>query len=169
MRSEKENIIKSLVERISTSPFFILFDYSGMNAIDFQILRERLQSYCAGCHIAKNSYIKQMFNGEQFPDLKSLLVGQNAYVSGGSDVCAVAKVLAEFSKEFEKIKLKAGVLDGKVLEIEEINVLAKLPPRDQLLAQVLSVLQMPSSQLVRVLNQPGESLVRLIKAKFDSQ
>ena len=167
MRLEKENIVKHLLEKLNSSPYFILFDYSQMNAVDFLTLRERLGELGAECHIAKNSYVKQVFNGKNLIDLKEILVGQNAYIAGGEDVCGATKILVKFGKEFEKTEIKGGILDGKELSISEIKTLAKLPSREQLLAQLLSTINSPASQTVAVLNQPAQSLLRLISTKFE--
>jgi large subunit ribosomal protein L10 len=111
--------------------------------------------------------MKRVLADSGLPDLSEELSGQTAFVTGASDVCAVAKVVANFQKEFESPVVKAGILDGDVLSAEQVKGLAALPPREVLLAQLLSTINAPASKLVRTLNEPGGSLARVIKAKFN--
>ena len=91
--------------------------------------------------------------------------GPPPVVTGESDICATAKVLKDFHKEEERPEMRSGVLDGKLLTVEEINALASLPPMDILRAQLLGALQAPAQQLVRLLNEPASALARVLKAK----
>ena len=75
--------------------------------------------------------------------------------------------MKNFAAEFEKPKMKAGVLDGKYLDSAGIKILADLPSREVLLATLLGVLQAPASKLVRVLNEPAASLARVLQAKAE--
>jgi len=99
--------------------------------------------------------------------LGDALTGQSAVVTGDQDVCAAAKVMKTFAKEFEKPKVKAGVLDGNLLSAEGIQSLADLPSKEVLQATLLGVLQAPASKLVRLLNEPAASLARVLKAKSE--
>ena len=111
--------------------------------------------------------MKRVLSDAGLPDLSEDLAGQTAFVTGESDVCAVAKVVANFEKEFKKPEIKAGILDGAVLSADEVKGLAALPPRDVLLAQLLATINAPATHLVRVVNEPAASIARVIKAKFD--
>ena len=101
------------------------------------------------------------------PGLEEVLQGQTAFITGEEDVCGAAKAVKNFAKEFKKPEVKAGLLDGELLDAVQIKVLADLPPREVLLATLLGVINQPASMLARVLNEPGASLARVVKAKFD--
>jgi len=133
----------------------------------FNELRKRLAENGAECHVAKNTYMKRVLADSGLPDLGAELVGQTAFVTGDSDVCAVAKVISNFQKEFKRPEVKAGILDGAVLSADQVTELGKLPAREVLLAQLLGVLNAPAGKLLRTINEPGASLARVIKAKFD--
>jgi large subunit ribosomal protein L10 len=75
--------------------------------------------------------------------------------------------MKNFAAEFEKPVLKAGVLDGRLLDATGIKVLADLPSKDVLRATLLGVLNAPASKLVRLLNEPAASLARVLKAKSE--
>lgn len=167
MNPDKKFILDELKGRVDESDFVLVVDYTGTTVPSFNELRARLLEQGAECHVAKNSFMKRVLSDAGLPDLGEELVGQTAFVTGAADVCAVAKVVANFQKEFEKPEIKAGILDGNVLNADQVKGLAALPPREVLLAQLLSTINAPASKLVRTLNEPGASLARVIKAKFD--
>ncbi|MCX7869400.1 MAG: 50S ribosomal protein L10 [Terrimicrobiaceae bacterium] len=169
MRPEKASIVEELSARLKSSPFAIVTDFTGMKVAHFEELRTRLAAAGAACHVVKNSFLKRSLAELGLPDLKGALAGQSALVTGESDICAAAKVLKNFASEFEKPKIKAGVLDNAALAGDQILALADLPSKDALRAQLLGLLAAPATRLVRVLNEPGASLARLLKAKAEKE
>ncbi len=165
MNPDKQIIIDQLLERVNQSPFVLVVDYNGMTVPQFGELRNRLTETGAECHVAKNTHMKRVFTEAGLPDLGDELVGQTAFVTGESDVCAAAKAIKNFTREFKLPKLKAGVLDGEALDAEQVTALADLPPRDVLLGQLLATINAPATKLLRTINEPGASLARVIKAK----
>ncbi|MDA7517615.1 50S ribosomal protein L10 [Akkermansiaceae bacterium] len=169
MNPDKKYILDEIKERVDVSPFVLVVDYTGTTVPEFDELRNRLSENGAECHVAKNSFMKRVLADAGLPDLGESLNGQTAFVTGDTDVCAVAKVVANFEKEFKKPEIKAGILDGEVLDEAQVKALAALPARDVLLAQLLSTINAPAAQLVRTLNEPAASLARVIKAKFNEE
>lgn len=168
MKEEKSIMIEHLLQKVNSSPFMFVVDYGGLTVDKFEELRKRLRGAGAELHVYKNTLVKKAAERANFPaEIGTALSGQTAVVTGERDVCAAAKVMKTFAAEFEKPKMKAGVLDGKYLSADGIKVLADLPAREVLLAQLLGVLQAPASQLVRLLNEPAASLARVIQAKGD--
>ncbi len=168
MKAEKTELINALVQKVNESPFLFIVDYTGLTVPRWEELRKRLRSAGAEIHVFKNTFVKKAADKAGYPeDLASVLTGQSAVVTGEKDVCAAAKVMKTFAKEFEKPKLKGGVLDGAFLTAEGINSLAELPSKEVLQATLLGVLNAPASKLVRLLNEPAASLARVLKAKGD--
>jgi large subunit ribosomal protein L10 len=166
MKAEKTLLIENLLERVNSSPFMFVVDYTGLTVDKFAELRKRLSGCGAEIHVFKNTLVKKASERAGYPaEIATSLSGQSAVVTGLKDVCAAAKVMKNFTAEFEKPVMKAGVLDGKFLDVAGIKALADLPAREVLLAQLLGVLQAPASKLVRVLNEPAASLARVLKAK----
>lgn len=166
MNPDKKIIVDQLLERLQKSPFLLLVDYTGMTVPQFNEIRKRLRGVGSQFHVTKNSYVKAVGTAKGFPkDLEKDLNGQTAIVFGDSDVCGAAKVVKTFNAEFQKPALKSGVLDGALLDGNQIKALADLPSREILLATLLGVLQAPASKLVRTLAEPAASLARVIKAK----
>ena len=95
------------------------------------------------------------------------LEGQTAIVTGDEDVCAAAKILKNFKQEFERPSVRMGVLDGKLMSEDEVNQLAELPSKDQLLSQLLGLINQPATNLARLLNEPGAQIARAMQAHVD--
>lgn len=169
MKAEKTLLIEDVLRRVNASPFLFVVDYTGLTVDKFAELRKRLRGAGAEIHVFKNTLVKKAAEKAGYPsDIGAALTGQTAVVTGEKDVCASAKIMKTFADEFEKPKMKAGVMDGKYLAPDAIKALASLPSREVLLAQLLGVLQAPASKLVRLLNEPAASLARVLKAKGDA-
>ena len=169
MRPEKATIVEDLSARLNQSPFLIVTEYTGMNVLQFSELRSRLAGAGAQCRVVKNTFLRRAAAGIGYPDLAETLSGQTAIVTGESDVCAAAKVLKVFGAEFQKLAIKAGVLDKAIISKEQIRDLADLPPKAILQSLLLGVLKSPLQKLVTVLNEPGASLARLLKARVEKE
>lgn len=167
MNEDKQVILDQLLERINKSPFLIVTDYTGIKVSQFAELRKRLRGVGSSCQVAKNTFVKRVM-GESASELAPSLNGQTAIVTGEADICAAAKVLKDFAKEFQgKGAVKSGLLDGKYLSPAQVQSLADLPSKDVLRATLLGVLLAPASKLVRTLNEPAASLARVLQAKAD--
>jgi large subunit ribosomal protein L10 len=169
MRPEKATIVEDLSTKLNTSPFLIITEYTGMNVLQFFELRSRLAGAGAQCRVVKNTFLRRAAAEVGYPDLADNLNGQTAIVTGGSDVCAAAKILKGFSAEFQKPAVKLGVLDRLIISKEQIRELADLPPKEILQSQLLGVLKSPMQKLVVLLSEPGASLARLLKARVDKE
>ncbi len=169
MRPEKTTIVDDLSARLNDSPFLIVTEYTGMNVTQFSELRIRLAGAGARCKVVKNTFLRRAAAEVGYPDLAASLKGQTAIVTGESDVCAAAKILKNFSAEFQKPAVKVGILDKAIISKEQIRALADLPPKEILQAQLLGVLKSPLQKLVMLLNEPGASLARLLKARIDKE
>ena len=119
--------------------------------------------------MVKNTFLRRAAAEVGYPDLAANLNGQTAIVTGESDVCAAAKILKNFSTEFQKPAVKVGVLDKAIISKEQIRALADLPPKEVLQAQLLGVLKSPLQKLVMLLNEPAASLARLLKARIEKE
>ena len=92
-----------------------------------------------------------------YAEINDKLVGPNAIAFGHSDAVAPARVLANFAKDHEALVIKAGIVEGKVLEVEEINEIAKLPGREGMYSMLLGMLQAPVSKFARVVKAVADA------------
>jgi len=164
MRPEKNIIIDEIKTRVDRAPYVLLTDYTGMHVEQFNDLRNRLSGANAEFRVVKNNLLRRALQGSNLPDLETYLHGQSAVVLGDTDVSAAAKVLKAFAAEFKKPKLKIGILDKAVVNVEQIMALADLPSKGVLQAKLLGLLIAPASQLVRLLNTPASQIAQVLKA-----
>ena len=167
MRAEKQFISGEYVNRLNSSPFFIVVDYTGLKVGPMTELRKRLHKTGAEIHVVKNTIFRIAAKEAGVADLGASLAGQIAVVTGQKDVSAAAKVLKTFSSEFEKPKTRFGFLNNQRLEAAAINELAELPPLEVLRAKLLGLLNTPATGLVALLNTPATQLARVLQAKVD--
>ena len=168
MKELKQTIIDELLAKLNASPFLLVVDYAKMTVVEFTQLRNKLAESGGEIHVTKNSFVKRAAKDASYPEeLNAALVGQTAVVTGQSDVCAAAKAIKDFNKTSKKAAVLGGVLDGKLLAVNDIDALAALPPLEVLRGQLLGTILAPASTLVRLLNEPAASLARVLKAKAD--
>jgi large subunit ribosomal protein L10 len=167
MRAEKQLLTKEYLNRLNASPFFIVVDYKGLKVAPMTELRKRLKQAGAEVHIVKNSIFRIAAKEIGVADLGGALAGQIAVVTGQKDISAAAKVVKNFSAEFEKPKLQFGYLNNQRLENKDIIALADLPSIEVLRGKLLGVLQAPATKLVALINTPASQLVRVLQAKAD--
>jgi large subunit ribosomal protein L10 len=136
-----------------------------MNVGHFGELRNRLAPVGAEMHVVKNTFLKRAMADSGFPDVSDKLTGQTAVVTGEKDVAPVAKILKAFAKEFKTTALKIGLIDRAIVSTADVEMLADLPSREVLLAQLLGLFMAPATRLVRVLNEPASAFARLLNAK----
>ncbi|MCE0484938.1 MAG: 50S ribosomal protein L10 [Methylacidiphilales bacterium] len=164
MRPEKNTIISEIKTRVDKTPFVLLTDYTGMQVPQFNELRNRLGEAKAEFRVVKNTLLRRALKDSNLPDLESYLQGQSAVVLGDTDISAAAKVLKNFTAEFQKPKLKVGILDRAVLDAPQIMALADLPSKPVLQAKLLGLLLAPASTLVRLINTPASQVAQVLKA-----
>jgi large subunit ribosomal protein L10 len=164
MRPEKPTIVEDIKLRLTNSPFLIIVEYGGMNVDHFAELRNRLAAAGATLTVIKNTFLRRSIKDAGLPQLDQYLTGQTAFVVGDKDICASAKILKTFSSEFEKPKIRAGILDNSILETAQVIALADLPSKEILQSQLLALLLTPATKLVRTLNKPAASLARVLAA-----
>jgi large subunit ribosomal protein L10 len=162
-KAEKESIVLEIKEKFETSKVAVLTDYRGLNVAEATKLRRRLRE--AGCEfkIAKNTLTNLAANRVGLEGLEPFLEGQVA-IAFGADPVMPAKILSEFIREIKKMEIKAGVLDGKVIDAKGVKALADLPPREVLLAMVLGGMQAPLYGFASVLQGTLRSFVYTLEA-----
>lgn len=163
-RPEKEAAVAEIQEKLSSSQSVILADYRGLNVQEATELRKKLREVGVEFKVAKNTLTKLAAKNAAIEGLDDLLEGPIALAFGYDDPVAPAKVLAEFAKDHQNLELKGGVLEGKVIDLNMVNSLAKLPSKEALLAQVAGLLQAPIRNLVNVLSAPLRNTVYVLEA-----
>jgi large subunit ribosomal protein L10 len=171
MRAEKKVIVEELSKQVSASPFVLMAEYKGLTVQQFSSLRKKLRGASAECHVVKNAMLRHAAKQAGLPAIDAALTGMTAVVIGGakSDISAAAKILKQFTKEFEKPKVKLGVMGQQVLSPEQVAAVADLPSLDVMRSMLIGLIQSPATKLAVVLGAPAAQLARVLKARADKE
>ena len=169
--AQKEQTDAGLREIIAGSKGAILTDYRGLTVAEVTNLRKKLRDQKAEYHIVKNTLFKLALGGEISPELEKLLVGPTAIVFAQEDIVAPAKAILDFTAAAKKpdVKVKGGYLDGKVYDLAQVTSISKLPPRPQIVAQLIGTLNGPVSSLVGTLDGIISEFVRTVQSIADKK
>jgi large subunit ribosomal protein L10 len=143
IREEKVQTINEIATKLRESQTTVVADYRGLTVAQVTELRKQLREAGVEFKVYKNTLTRLATAKENLTELDQYLTGPNAIAFSANDVIAPAKVLAEFAKKNEKLEIKGGVIEGKVVGADQIKALAALPSREGLLSMLLSVLQAP--------------------------
>ncbi len=168
-RNSKEQVVAELAEKLAAAKAAYLADYRGINVEQANTLRGELLKTGVEYRVVKNTLLKLAIKGTDNECLSDHLNGPTALTIVNDDPVAPAKVLSEFAKRIDKFELKCGVLEGKLLSINEIKALAELPSREVLLAKMLGSMNAPVSNFVGVLAAVNRSLVQVLAAIRDQK
>ena len=152
----KEKKVAELKQLFSDNDTVILTDYRGITVDQDVALRAKMRAAGVEYRVAKNTLLRLASNQFGVTSLDAYLEGPTA-VSFSKDPVAAAKILGDFIKEKKVTSFKAGLLTGSFLDAKGIEVLAKLPPREVLLAQIAGCFAAPMSALARVTNLVKEA------------
>ena len=164
-RSDKEAFVADFRERASGALVMYLTDFSGLDVKSMTALRRRLRESGAEYVVAKNRLVQLALQDTDLPDLGEALQGPTGVVFGFEDAVGPAKAVSDFAKEHgDRPVFKIGVLENQLLAPHQIDRLAKLPPREQLLAELAGVMQAPLSALAGALEAKLQETVGLLDA-----
>ena len=149
---EKEAVLLDTQQRIKDVRGLYLADFSGMTVASLSLLRKRCREQGVQFRVIKNTLLKRAFHERGIQDFDEHLVGPTGLVFSKDNEMAPAKILADFAKEFEKPRLKAAVVDGRLYDDKAIIRLAKLPSREVLLSQLIATFVAPLSNLLGAMN-----------------
>lgn len=140
---KKKQIVEEITEKFKNSVSTIVVDYRGLNVAEITELRKQLREAGVEFKVYKNTLTRRAAEAAELTEINDVLTGPNAIAFSNDDVVAPAKILNNFAKENEALEIKLGVIEGKVVSLDEIKALAELPSREGLLSMLLSVLQAP--------------------------
>lgn len=163
-RTEKEEIVQELTGRLASIKAAFIADYRGINVEQVTQMRRELVAAGVDYRVIKNSLLKLSAKDTPAAALEKFCTGPTAIALADDDVVAPAKILCKYADEVEAFELKAGVLDGTLLDVNEIIALSKLPSREELLAKALSSMNAPATNFVGTLAAIPRSLVQVLNA-----
>lgn len=143
VRAEKERIVAEIAAKLKESKGTVLVDYRGLNVAQITELRKKMREAGVEFKVYKNTLARRATQQVELTELEPYLVGPTAIAFCAEDAVLPAKIINDFAKEHEQLEMKAGVIEGKLADVEELKAIAQLPSREGLLAMLLSVLQAP--------------------------
>ncbi len=164
----KSNIeeIKIIQEKIDRAKSLVVVDYSGTSVNDLTTLRDALREAGGEMFVSKNTLIDIAVGKGK---LSESLSGMNALVFSYDDAVAGLKALFDFHKKSDKLSIKQGYSDEKVLSIAEIEALSQLPSKNELVVMLIQRLKGPGQGLVNTLSAKSKDLVYVLKAIADKK
>jgi len=163
-REEKAKIVDELSGKFDRASIAIATDYRGLTVPVIQELRHDLRRNDAEIRVAKNSLLSRAVEGTNYENLQGSFTGTTAVAFSYGDPVSPTKILINFCKDHPELKLRAAVLDGKLLNENDLTALSKLPSREVLLGQMLSVMNAVPTGLVRVLSGVPRAFLTVLQA-----
>jgi large subunit ribosomal protein L10 len=160
---DKQGTVDRLRHRISRAKGVYLADFQGMNVAQATELRRRCRAAGVSFEVVKNTLARRAFPDELRTTLDPYLAGPTAVATSEADEITAAKIIADFVKEFERPALKAGVVDGRVIDRGQVKILAALPGKDALIGRMLGGLKSPVQKLHTALSSPVRGLALALK------
>jgi len=167
LRTEKAEQIDTLKAKFAKMTSAVFVDFQGMTVEEVTKLRDNLREKGVEYKVVKNKLVKHALAGAPWiASLEGALKGMTGVAWSYEEPSAAAKVLRDFVRENEKLKIKAGLLEGQVLDGKAVETqLANMPGKNEARAMLLATLQAPAQRLVMLLNTPAGNFVRALTAK----
>ncbi|OEF96405.1 50S ribosomal protein L10 [Vulcanibacillus modesticaldus] len=156
VREEKQKLVADIAQKLKDSKSTIFTDYRGLDVAEVTELRKSLREAGVEYKVLKNTMVRRAAEQAELSDVNEFLTGPTAIAFSYEDLVSPAKILVDFAKEHEALEIKAGLLEGKLLSVDEVKALAALPSRDGLLSMLLSVLQAPMRNMALAVKAVAE-------------
>lgn len=166
---EKKQIVEEIKEKVEKAQSVVLVDYRGLNVEELTQLRRKYKEAGVDYKVYKNTMMRFAFKDAGLEEFNQFLTGPNAVAFGFDDPVQAAKITEEFAKDHDKLEIKAGIVDGKIIGIDEIKSLANLPSKEVLIAQTLAGLNGPIAGFANVLQGTIRNLVYALNAVKEKQ
>ena len=165
IKSEKTNKVSAIKEEFANNNGLFFADHSNIKTSQAMIIRDRLYEAEATLMIIKNT-LASIAAAEAFKDIElgNILKGPTSVIASHKDLIATSKVLKEIIREFDVLKLKGAIIDGRLVNASDAAMLANLPSKEVLISQVISGIASPICMLVSVLNNLPQKLVMTLSA-----
>ena len=164
-RSDKDEFIGELQQKLEGASAFYLTDFTGLNVKQMTQFRARLRRQGVEYLVVKNTLAQRALQGLDLPDVAGFFTGPTGLVIGRDDAVAAAKALTDFMREFgDRPAIKVGIVERREVTPDQIKQLADMPPREVLLAQIAGGLQAPMARLAGGMSQLIAGFARAVDA-----
>jgi large subunit ribosomal protein L10 len=166
---EKKAIVAEVNETATSALSLVIADARGVNVTNMTALRATARENQVMLRVIRNTLAKRALEGTDYECVSDTLVGPSLFGFSMEDPGAAARLFKDFAKENDKFEVKALSISGKLLGADQLDVLAKMPTREQALSMLMSVMQAPVTKLVQTVNEVPSKLVRTLAAVRDQK
>ena len=156
--------VNPLRDELGKSQAVFVTDYMGLNVEKITRLRKSVKAAGGTYKVVKNTLLERASQDLPAHLLEGSFAGPTAVAMAFKDPVAIAKILVDFAKENEKLEIQTGVLGRQIMSAEDVQALAKMPGREQLLAQMLGSLNAPATNFVGVMAAMLRQLLYVLSA-----
>lgn len=167
-RSEKEALIRELNQKFARARTAIVAEFSRLNVETVTRLRKKLREGGVDYRVLKNTLARRAAEGTPLAVVSADFKGPVAIALGYDDAVAPARILSDFIKDLETIRIRSAVVEGRKTDAAGVAALARLPGLAELRAKILGMLGQPAGKVVRTVAEPGLGLARLIQARTEA-
>jgi large subunit ribosomal protein L10 len=150
-RQQKEDLMNRYQQGMAGAPHIFLMDYKGVTVTDDTIFRRRVREVGGTYEVVKNRLVLRAIEGTALQDLKDKFRGPTAVAFSGDDPVGLAKAITSFVKDVPEVEIKGGLVEGQIISPEDVQQIASLPSREELISKLVFLLQSPVSGFVKVL------------------
>ncbi len=168
-KERKNEIVAEYTEWIKRSQALIITEYKGLPMGELDNIRSKIRENGGEFHVIKNTLGKIVFEQAGFKAPDEIFEGSTAVGFAFEDAPAIAKMMTEYARTSEFLKIKGGFLGNQAMNASQVKALADLPPLPVMRARILGAIQAPAAQLARTLAEPGRSVAAVIKAFADRE
>jgi len=161
--------VEEIKEKIEKAQAVVLVDYRGLNVEELTELRSKYREAGIDYKVYKNTMMRFAFKDSGLEEFNEFLKGPSAIAFGYDDPVQAAKITSEFAKEHGKLEIKAGIVDGEIIDVDGVKSLASLPSREVLIAKALGGINAPIQGFANVLQGTIRSLATVLNAIAEEQ
>lgn len=166
---EKKAIVAEVNETAASALSLVVADARGVASNDMTALRATARESQVDLRVVRNTLAKRAFEGTEYECVSGTLSGPSLFGFSLEDPGAAARLFKDFAKTNERFEVKALAISGKLMGADQLDVLAKMPTRDQALSMLMSVMKAPATKLVQTMNEVPGKLVRTLAAIRDQK
>ena len=160
--AEKKAVVEELNEKFKQAKSLVMTDYIGLDVAEMTELRAKLREAGVEYKVVKNTLATIAARDAELDEVTDYFSGPTAIAFGMEDVVSPAKVLVNFAEDHEVLEIKAGYLNGQVIDIDKVKSLSEVPDREVLLAKTLAGMKAPINGLVNTLQGNIRNLVQVL-------
>lgn len=167
--AQNKEMLTSIKEDLDGVSAMWVVDYRGLTVKEMQQLRREIREAGAIMKVYKNTLVHLALSEAELPTLDDMLEGPSAFVFSGDDVAASAKAVKNFAKGNENLEIKGGLMEGAAVNAAEVEAIASLPSREELMAQIAGAISGVARGLATSINGVPRGMAQVIKAVADQK